>query len=174
MSSYSPASFSQRWPSKTRNTRHLPHACWCMKRSSNFGSECTGADICSESVRDDQIEHIQRYPDGSPVMTKEEDRSSTMAVGGTGSDILLFLLSNPRLAMLTGGKSPLFLFSLNLSMCSRDRLVGRILQLQVAGSQRHVTFKCESLHSLEYFGFYSLRKCDGRCPHGCLPVLRKP
>jgi hypothetical protein len=66
-------------------------------------------------------------------MTNDEDRSSTIAVGGSGSGFLLFflLLSNPRVAMLTGGKSPLFLFSLNLSMCSGDRLVGRMLQLKI-------------------------------------------
>ena len=66
------------------------------------------------------------------MITNDEDRSSTIAVGGICSGFLPFLLlSNPNVAMLTGGKSPLFLFSLNLSMCSGDRLVGRILQLEV-------------------------------------------
>jgi hypothetical protein len=108
--------------------------------------------MLSESVSDDQIEHIQRYPDGSPVMTNEDDRSSTIAVGGIGSDFLFFLLSNPRLAMLTGGKSPLFRFSLNRSTCSGDRLVGRILQLQSCGSQCHVLFKGDNLEELVGFG----------------------
>jgi hypothetical protein len=89
-----------------------------------------GEDIDSESVSEDQIEHIQRYPDGSPVITNDEDRSSTIAVGGSGSVFFPFLLLNPRLAMLTGGKSPLFRFSLNRSMCSFDKLVGLMLQLQ--------------------------------------------
>jgi hypothetical protein len=34
----------------------------------------TDTDLCS--VREDHIEQIQKYPDGSPVITKDEERSS--------------------------------------------------------------------------------------------------
>ena len=64
------------------------------------------------------------------MITSDEDRSSTMSVVRSSSVFLRGFLANPRLAMLTGGKSPLLRFSLNLSRCSFERLVGRILQLE--------------------------------------------
>ena len=64
------------------------------------------------------------------MMTNDEERSSTMAVDWGVSAFLRFLLAKSRLAILTGGNSPLFLFSLNLSWYSCDKLVGRILQLE--------------------------------------------
>ena len=113
-------------------------------------------------MREDQIVQIHRLPDGSPVITNDEDRSSTIAVGGNGSGwLLLLLLSNPRVAMLTGGKSPLFLFSLNFSICSGDRLVGRMLQLERRGTlaSRDISM------GFGLLGVYSLRECDTSRPH---------
>lgn len=69
----------------------------------------------SDSVREDQMEQIQRWPEGSPVMTREEQRSSTMTVGSFDPLLFWALVPNPSLEMLIGGKSPLLRFSLNIS-----------------------------------------------------------
>jgi len=84
----------------------------------------------SESVSEDQIEHIHKYPDGSPVITKEEDRSSTIAGPRHFSPFLLHSLLDLSRAMLSGGKSPLLRFSSKRSRFAFERLLGRILQLK--------------------------------------------
>lgn len=68
-------------------------------------------------------------------MTNDEDSSSIIYVGARGSLCFRFLFAKSRLAMLVSGKSPLFLSSLNLSWCSWDKLVGRILQLEQSKSE---------------------------------------
>ena len=50
-----------------------------------------------------------------------------MSVGRNGS---LYFLLRPKLAIEAGGKSPLFLFSLNSSTCCLEWLVGEMLQLE--------------------------------------------
>jgi hypothetical protein len=89
-----------------------------------------GCATYSESVSEDQIEHIHKYPDGSPVMTNEEDRSSTIAGPRHFSPFLLHSLLDLSRAMLSGGKSPLLLFSSKRSRFAFEKLLGRILRLK--------------------------------------------
>jgi hypothetical protein len=84
----------------------------------------------SESVSEDQTEHIHKYPDGSPVMTNEEDRSSTIAGSRHLSPFFLHSLLDLSREMLSGGKSPLLRFSSKCSRFAFEGLLGRILQLK--------------------------------------------
>jgi hypothetical protein len=84
-----------------------------------------------ESVSEDQIEHIHKYPDGSPVITNEEDRSSTIAGPRHFSLLLRHSLLDLSRAMLSGGKSPLLRFSSKGSRLDFERVLGRMLQLEI-------------------------------------------
>jgi hypothetical protein len=66
----------------------------------SLGRNPTGKDRVSKSVRDDHIEHIQNSPFGSPVITKEDERSSTISAARNGLKMRVFLFVVPRLAML--------------------------------------------------------------------------
>lgn len=95
-----------------------------------MGIKLIGEDRDSKSVSDDQIEQAQRNPCGSPVMTRDDDRSSTMSGSRNGVESKLCVFVEPRLDILCGGNSPLFLFSLKRARCSSEILLGRMLQLK--------------------------------------------
>lgn len=112
------------------NTRHRPLACWWINSCRTRGKELIGDEIDEQFVKDDHIELIQLYPCESPVMTKEDECSSTISFKGAASNFALIFTLAPSFAMLSGGKSPFCRGSSNRFKSSSVALVDRKLQCE--------------------------------------------
>jgi hypothetical protein len=102
-----------------------------MNNCRTRGRELIGVEIDELFVKDDHIELIQSYPCVSPVMTRDDERSSTMSFKGVISDFFLVFTALPSLATLTGGKSPFWRGSSKRFRSSFVTSADRMLQCEI-------------------------------------------